>query len=145
MDPGEFQRFSSRDAVNYKLDEPITVPHGDHGRTHQAYERVLATVGCSGLQRDEVDLRVLMDVMKKTGGLIDDEDEVGKLARIACRCGSRRPDNDGMPNDWELAMGLDPNDKNDGVLDRTGDGYTNLEEYLNYLCLGADLPDNDIH
>ncbi len=139
-----FRDFSSRDAVNYKLDEPITVPAVTTDEPNQAYERVLATVGCSGLQRDEVDLRVLMDVMKKTGGLIDDEDEVGSWPELLADAAPEDTDNDGMPNDWELAMGLDPNDKNDGVLDSTGDGYTNLEEYLNYLCLGADLPDNDI-
>ena len=40
-------------------------------------------------------------------------------------------DNDGMPDDWERANGLNPDDASDGPADADGDGYTNLEEYLN--------------
>ncbi len=39
-------------------------------------------------------------------------------------------DGDGMPNDWELANGLDPNDPNDAASDLDGDGISNLNEYL---------------
>jgi hypothetical protein len=38
-----------------------------------------------------------------------------------------------MPDDWEQAHGLDPT-RDDGAGDRDGDGYTNLEEYLNSLA-----------
>ncbi len=40
-------------------------------------------------------------------------------------------DGDGMPDAWELANGLDPNDPGDAVKDCTGDGYTNIEKYIN--------------
>ena len=43
-------------------------------------------------------------------------------------------DHDGMPDDWERRHGLNPNDPTDGNADRDGDGYTNLEEYLNWLA-----------
>jgi hypothetical protein len=46
-------------------------------------------------------------------------------------------DNDGMPNDWETSHGLDPNspvDSSDWNLDYDGDGYINIEEYLNELA-----------
>ncbi len=39
-------------------------------------------------------------------------------------------DFDGMPDDWETANYLDPNDPYDGEIDADTDGYTNLEEYL---------------
>jgi hypothetical protein len=38
-----------------------------------------------------------------------------------------------MPDDWEESAGLDPADAGDGARDRDGDGYTNLEDYLNSL------------
>ena len=42
-------------------------------------------------------------------------------------------DNDGMPDDWETAHGFNPAvADNNGDFD--GDGYTNLEEYLNELA-----------
>ncbi|MBU1269923.1 MAG: hypothetical protein KJ583_02500 [Nanoarchaeota archaeon] len=39
-------------------------------------------------------------------------------------------DGDGMPDDWEILYGLDPNDPTDANGDLDGDGFTNLEEYL---------------
>src|SRR5207237_514046 len=39
-------------------------------------------------------------------------------------------DSDGMPDDWELSHGLNPNDPSDAALDPDGDGMTNLQEYL---------------
>lgn len=38
-------------------------------------------------------------------------------------------DNDGLPNDWELANGLNPDDPNDAALDSDSDGQKNSEEY----------------
>lgn len=40
-------------------------------------------------------------------------------------------DNDGMPDEWEIANGLNPNDPSDANGDCTGDGYTNIEKYIN--------------
>lgn len=45
-------------------------------------------------------------------------------------------DEDGMPDDWETANGLNPA-VNDAALDPDGDGLSNLEEYLN-----GGLPEN---
>lgn len=39
-------------------------------------------------------------------------------------------DGDGMPDAWEVANGLNPN-VNDANEDCTGDGYTNIEKYIN--------------
>ena len=36
-----------------------------------------------------------------------------------------------MPDEWELRYGLDPNDASDAVKDCNGDGYTNIEKYIN--------------
>ena len=40
-------------------------------------------------------------------------------------------DKDGMPDAWEKANGLNPNDASDANGDCTGDGYTNIEKYIN--------------
>ena len=39
-------------------------------------------------------------------------------------------DGDGMPNDWEIAYGFNPNDPADAASDADGDGLINLQEYL---------------
>src|SRR5690606_34386313 len=39
-------------------------------------------------------------------------------------------DLDGMPNDWEIAHGLDPDDPSDAHADADGDSLSNLAEYL---------------
>ena len=40
-------------------------------------------------------------------------------------------DMDGMPDAWESRYGLNPNDASDATLDCNGDGYTNIEKYIN--------------
>ncbi len=40
-------------------------------------------------------------------------------------------DGDGMPDKWETENGLNPNDPGDAGKDCTGDGYTNIEKYIN--------------
>jgi hypothetical protein len=49
-------------------------------------------------------------------------------------------DHDGMPDAWELAVCLNPNDPADRNSDRDSDGYTNIEEYLNWLPSGELMP-----
>ena len=40
-------------------------------------------------------------------------------------------DRDGMPDEWEKTHGLNPNDPSDANGDLNGDGYTNIEKYIN--------------
>lgn len=42
-------------------------------------------------------------------------------------------DSDGMPDAWERAHGLDPRNPADAADDANGDGYTNIEDYINGL------------
>jgi len=42
-----------------------------------------------------------------------------------------------MPDAWETAHGLNPDDPSGAAADRDGDGHANLEEYINQLAQTA--------
>ncbi len=65
-------------------------------------------------------------------GFITDPSEVGGWPDYK---GTPYPDadSDGLPDAWETAHGLNPNDAADAVKDLNGDGYTNIEDFLNGL------------
>lgn len=46
-------------------------------------------------------------------------------------------DNDGMPDEWELKRGLDPNYAGDATADYLGQGYNNIEYYINDLTVNS--------
>jgi hypothetical protein len=98
----------------------------------EAYTYVLANAGAS-LHRDAVDARIVDNVQNGTGSIIDDPSEVGGYPTLPIGTAPADSDHDGMPDAWETARGLDPN-SDDSAADRNGDGYTNIEEYLNLLA-----------
>jgi hypothetical protein len=117
-------------------------------KTHTAaetYTNVLANVGCNFPVLDEHDQRVIAEVRSgtfkfkgsKTGlpGLPDSQDDVGAWEDYpeVHRPAGWDTDYDGIPDEWEKAHGLDPNNPSDASKDSNGNGYTNLEEYLNSL------------
>ena len=81
--------------------------------------------------RDIVDTRVLNDYKNTTGIVISHESEVGGYPAIAPGIAYLDSDHDGMADVWEDMNGLNKNDYNDNSLDKDGDGYTNLEEFIN--------------
>jgi hypothetical protein len=128
----------------------------------EAFTNVLADVGANFPKPDVIDLHVLKDVRAGTveyigtrgtnylskgkvvpnfPGLIDtptdDKSALGAknfpwpdYETYSVPVDS---DHDGMPDVWEKAHGLNPNDPSDANQDLNGDGYTNLEKYLNSL------------
>jgi pectate lyase len=102
----------------------------------EAYEYVLANAGATRPKRDPVDERVIN--MVRTGkvtyeagqGIITDISQVGGYPEYKGEP-YQDSDNDGMPDAWEIKYGLDPHDPSDAALDLNGDGYTNIEEFLN--------------
>jgi hypothetical protein len=83
-----------------------------------------------------VDIRVVNDVRTGAGRIIDHPDQVGGYPKIAGGEAPSDRDHDGMPDSWEAAHGLDADDASDASGDRDGDGYANIEEYINGLVPG---------
>jgi hypothetical protein len=117
-----------------KLPFPITVHPANELETV-----ILPTVGasrrldCMGnwvSNRDAVDTRIIQEYHTNKGIIPTTEDDVGGFPVIAGGTPCVDSDGDGMPDDWEVANGLNPNDPSDGPLVGP-DGYTNLERYLN--------------
>ncbi|UCD36912.1 MAG: T9SS type A sorting domain-containing protein [Fidelibacterota bacterium] len=112
-----------------------------------AFEVVLADAGAS-LRRDSIDARIVHEARTGTAtyggqtgagsGIIDSQSEVGGWPELRTYDVPVDNDHDGMADDWELANGLDPSDPLDRNDDFNGDGYTNLEKYINSLCVRAD-------
>lgn len=140
-----------------KSDKPFPMPWlRPIMKADEAYEFVLKNVGATLPIRDKVDERIVRTV--KTGvpeyakglekktfyqfehrrlpmdsykqGIITDISQVGGYPEY-----KGKPyvdtDKDGMPDAWEKKYGLDPKDPSDAKKDLNGDGYTNIEDYIN--------------
>jgi pectin methylesterase-like acyl-CoA thioesterase/pectate lyase len=98
-----------------------------------ALQRVLSQAGSRPWNRDAADLRVTRDVPGGTGGFVDTPAGAGGYPILDSTIAPVDADGDGMPDFWESALGLDLAVA-DGDADPDGDGYTNLEDYLNWLA-----------
>ncbi|MCX7016637.1 MAG: hypothetical protein NTW86_29455 [Candidatus Sumerlaeota bacterium] len=99
----------------------------------EAYETCLAESGATLPSRDWIDHRIATDVRFGTGRIIDTETDLPEKFRWCTYESLPAPedtDRDGMPDFWEEQFGLDKA-KDDSAADADGDGYTNVEEYLN--------------
>ncbi|MCE5186477.1 MAG: hypothetical protein LLF76_10165 [Planctomycetaceae bacterium] len=114
------------------VEQPYVYPPVAMDTPQAAYTRVLADAGCS-LVRDAIDTRVINEVVTQTGGIVYDYPDVGGLGTINGGTAPADTDLDGMPDSWETAHGLSIGDASDRNGDPDGDGYTNLEDYLNSL------------
>jgi pectate lyase len=127
VDPNEMKRFRS--------DEPFPAAPVRIESAKDAYKHVLASAGATLPVRDAVDKRIIVQV--STGkvtfseGIITDPKQVGGWPKYSMAPAQMDSDHDGMPDFWERASSLDPNDPSDGAKDKDKDGYTNLEEFLN--------------
>ncbi len=103
------------------------------GRVGETGAKVLARAG-AGPVRDAVDERIVAGVRTRSLRIIDSQSQVGGWPALEAGTPWIDGDDDGMPDDWERANGLDPADAGDGPADRNGDGWTNLEDWLNGLA-----------
>lgn len=158
----EYVAIDDIDCVKLKLDEPID---GAEISTHsavEAYNSVLEYVGAS-LVRDAVDVRLMEECLSgtvtylgdvpnpttntKSGtkGILDfindpdGEENPGTASfphlRTRTRPADFDTDGDGIPDEWEIKNGLDPNDPTDALefsLDPRG-WYRNIEVYANAI------------
>ena len=100
----------------------------------EAYQAVLESVGATVPVRDAVDSRIIADVRNRTGKLIDSQKEVGGWPAYRAAAPPRDSDNDGVPDAWETAHGMNPRDPRDAGAVDPASGYTRLELYLNELA-----------
>lgn len=119
------------DPSTYIVEKPFPAPAVTVHSAPDALKRVLEGAGATLPRRDSVDARVVADVRNGTGDYISDPSEVGGWPAFSSGTALPDTDHDGMPDRWEVQYRLNPNDPSDGAADRDGDGYTNVEEYLN--------------
>lgn len=135
--------------VRIKMDQPA--PEGQV-TTHSAataFDKVMSYCGAS-LYRDDVDSRYMEEARTGTAtykgsvtnesGLIDIVADVNGYTEDNFPSETRPKgfdtDQDGMPDEWETANGLDPNNPDDAnlyTLDTEKGWYTNVEVYINSL------------
>ena len=107
-----------------------------------AYDSVLKNVGCVLPNRDTLDNRIINDVKNRTGSLIDVQggyphatpyaQTVNAWPTLNSTSAPVDTDHDGMPDAWETAHGLNPNNAADrSTIDASG--YTMLELYINNI------------
>ncbi|WP_071146267.1 polysaccharide lyase [Bacteroides ihuae] len=141
---------------NMRWNEPFPMPSLTIMPAKDAYKFVIKNAGATIPSRDIVDQRIIEEV--ETGKayykegldpnsfyqfehrrLPNDSYKKGVITEIVQMGGYPEykgtpyvdTDKDGMPDAWEKANGLNPNDPSDAIKDCTGDGYTNIEKYIN--------------
>ena len=118
---------------NFKTTHPMNLKTAE-----EAYYDIVEHVGASRV-RDAHDQRIIdqLTSLGKKGAFIDDESGVGGIGTLAGGSALKDSDGDGMPDEWEDANGTNKN-KNDANEDANGDGYTNIETYINSLARKSD-------
>lgn len=132
-DKDEWEPITDADPAIHRALEPFATAPLTITDAEQAYYDVLESAGCRVPALDDVDARVIRQVYLGFGGKIDRPEDVGGFGVMPIAWGPQDSDNDGMPDTYEIARGLNPIDSADAVKDSNRDGYTNLEDYLNYL------------
>jgi hypothetical protein len=122
-----------------RLDEQVPMAPIPIQPAKQAYDAVLAHAGATLPKRDPVDVRIIDEVRSgkatagpKHDGILTDIKQVGGYPQYK-GTPAKDSDSDGMPDSWEIKCGLNPNDASDASKDLNGDGYTNIEKYINGL------------
>lgn len=110
----------------------------------EAYQMIVQDVGASYPTRSEVDKALIAELtsLGKKGALISNESALGLsggVGTLAAGTRARDTDNDGIPDAWEDANGLNKNDATDATR-KSASGYLNIELYLNGLVARVKSP-----
>lgn len=135
----------ARQANPYRISDYVPIA------ATSAYDSVVRYAGAILPERDPIDKRIIQELVDgkatyegatyksvtSTGvthpsGIIDKPSDVGGFPTYTSKTPPLDSDKDGMPDDWELARGLNPNNANDRN-NTNAEGYTMLEVYLNSL------------
>ena len=116
--------------------QPFDLPSIAQQPAAKAYELVLASAGAVCPKRDAADARVIQSVRDGTGHIIDSPSDVGGWPELKTMDAPLDSDGDGLPDAYEQAHGLNPQDPADGN-SLTPGGYTQLELYLQDLVAKA--------
>lgn len=118
---------------NLKCQAPMNLEPAE-----DAFHAVMEHAGASRV-RDSHDLRIIEQLasLGTKGAFIANEQDVGGIGTLAGADALADSDGDGMPDEWEKANGTDP-DKADANGDADGNGYTNIEDYVNSLAHKSD-------
>jgi pectate lyase len=125
-------RTVSPEGRSSMVDRPFATAPVTTTGAGKATRQVLARAGATKPHRDAVDRRVVGDVRDRSGRIIDSPAQVGGWPSLPAQSPPRDSDHDGMPDSWERDRGLRPN-HDDSAGDQDGDGWTNVEEYLDSL------------
>lgn len=177
--PGYFQTSQQESArtrvgfipTNYPtwVDAPFFPSYATIDEVTNAYKRVLSDVGCNLPMVDNHDSRRIRETIDGTytytgtgpyggyPGLPNSTDDVGgwDTYPTVSRPAHWDTDNDGMPDWWERIRGFNtnsaPGDFSESNSDLDGDGWTALEDYLNWMagpnyeCPAGGTVDIDLH
>jgi hypothetical protein len=126
-----------------RLDTPLEAPALTPHDAYEAFEHVLARAGAIVPKRDAIDSRIVYETRTRSAqyggvygageGIIDSQETVGGWITLESTTPPEDSDHDGMPDAWEDQKGLNKTDPSDRNGDLNGNGYTNLEDYLNSL------------
>jgi len=152
QEKGRRLKISNNAIVDYEtfVDEPFFESHVETQSAKAAYKNVISDVGANQPKLDQHDKRIINETLKGTYkykgrtsgllGMIDTELDAGGFPNYKSETRDKDwdTDHDGLPNWWEEAHGLNPNSSNgdfsDSNKDTDKDGFTQLEDYLNWMA-----------
>ncbi len=151
QEEGRTISLSGEAQVDYEtyVDEPFFEPHVTTHSPEEAYKNVLSDVGTNQPELDKHDRRIIQETLDSTysnvgsksglPGMIDTEEDSGSWEDYPEeeRSEDWDSDHDGLPDWWEEAKDLNPNSEEgdfaDANLDEDRDGFTQLDNYLDWM------------